>query len=52
MRVVIIIEPWPGDTADPTDETGLTEDAFNRLMDALGSIGDLITIDREDEEDD
>jgi len=50
MRVVITIEPWSGDTADPTDETGLTEDAFNRLMDTLGSVGDLISIEREDDD--
>lgn len=48
MRVTIIIEPWDGDTADPGDETGLTEDAFNRLMTALGSVGDLVSIEKEE----
>lgn len=32
------------EAADAGNNTGLTEEAFNQLMDAIGSIGSLIEI--------
>jgi hypothetical protein len=46
MNVVIVIEV-EDESADPDDSTGLTESAYDTIMDAIGSIGSLVSMDKE-----
>ena len=43
MRIEITLEVEPEDQ-DPNDDTGLTEAAFDRFMDALSGLGDNVKI--------
>jgi hypothetical protein len=43
MQVTITFTPHP-EAQDPADDTGLTEAAFDEVMDALMGIGDDIKI--------
>lgn len=46
IEVVIAVPP---EQADPDDETGLTEEGFMALTNAVGHIGEIVSIEKRGE---